>query len=152
MKVDIEGMDSVCLEGLLSVKEKPKYISVEASATSIKDTFTQLHLLDQLGYTRFKIVPQLNITEQRCPNPAREGIFVDHRFEGGSSGLFGEEAPGEWRPLDSVKWDYRRIHLDYLMVGPNNGIFRNFPSRKIRRLLETVFLNGLGWHDTHATF
>ena len=152
MKVDIEGMDSVCLEGLLSVEEKPKYISVEASATSIKDTFTQLHLLDQLGYTRFKIVPQLNITEQRCPNPAREGIFVDHRFEGGSSGLFGEEAPGEWRPLDSVKWDYRRIHLDYRMVGPNNGIFRNFPSRKIRRLLETVFWNGLEWHDTHATF
>jgi hypothetical protein len=101
MKVDIEGMDSVCLEGLLSVEEKPKYISVEASATSIKDTFTQLHLLDQLAYTRFKIVPQLNITEQRCPNPAREGIFVDHRFEGGSSGLFGKEVPGEWRPLDS---------------------------------------------------
>jgi FkbM family methyltransferase len=139
MKVDIEGMDSVCLEGLLSVEEKPKYISVEASATSIKDTFTQLHLLDQLGYTRFKIVPQLNITEQRCPNPAREGIFVDHRFEGGSSGLFGEEVPGEWRRLNSVKWDYRRIHLDYRMVGPNSGIFRNFPSRKIRRLLKQSF-------------
>jgi hypothetical protein len=108
MKVDIEGMDSVCLEGLLSVEEKPKYISVEASATSIKDTFTQLHLLDRLGYTRFKIVPQLNITEQRCPDPAREGIFVDHRFEGGSSGLFGEEVPGEWRPLNCVKWDLPR--------------------------------------------
>ena len=75
MKVDVEGMDSVCLEGLLSVEEKPKYISVEASATSIKDTFTQLHLLDQLGYTRFKIVPQLNITEQRSAPTRQERAF-----------------------------------------------------------------------------
>ena len=93
MKVDIEGMDSVCLEGLLSVEEKPKYISVEASATSIKDTFTQLHLLDQLAYTRFKIVPQLNIAEQRCPNPAREGIFVDHRSKAARAGCSARRSP-----------------------------------------------------------
>src|SRR5262245_57866786 len=99
MKIDIEGMDSVCLEGLLSVEEKPKYVSVEASATSPQDTFTQLRLLDQLGYRRFKVVPQHRVTEQRCPNPAQEGIFVDYRFGGDSSGLFGEEAPGEWTPL-----------------------------------------------------
>jgi FkbM family methyltransferase len=152
MKVDIEGSDFLCLEGLLTVKERPKYVSVESSATSIEDTFAQLDLLDRLGYRRFKIVPQHNIAEQRCPDPAREGIFVDHRFENGSSGLFGEETPGEWRSLESVKWDYRRIHLDSRMVGPNHGIFRNFPSSKIRRLLETLFWRGRGWYDTHATF
>ena len=152
LKIDIEGSDSLCLEGLLTVKERPKYVSVESSATSIRDTFAQLTLLERLGYTRFKIVPQHTITEQRCPAPAREGIFVDHRFERGSSGLFGEETPGEWRSLESVKWSYRRIHLDSRMVGPNNGIFRNFPRGRAKRLFEALFWRGGGWYDTHATF
>lgn len=152
MKIDIEGSDSLCLEGLLMVKGRPKYVSVESSATSIRDTFKQLTLLERLGYTRFKIVPQHTITEQRCPTPAREGLFVHHRFERGSSGLFGDETPGEWRSLESVKWRYRHIHLDCRMVGPNNGIFRKFPSGKTKRLLDALFRRGGGWYDTHATF
>jgi FkbM family methyltransferase len=152
MKVDIEGFDFLCLEGLLNLPEKPKYVSVESSATSIRDTLQQLNLLDRLGYTKFKIVPQAHIDEQQCPNPAREGVFVDYRFERGSSGLFGEETPGEWRDLNGMKWEYRRIHLDCRIVGPNNGIFRNFPIWRVTRLLHTVFPRALGWYDTHATF
>lgn len=152
MKIDIEGAGILCLAGLLNSEEKPKYISVESNATSIKDTFAQLTLLDRLGYTKLKIVLQHKIDNQRCPNPAREGVFVDYRFEGGSSGLFGEETPGDWQSLERVKWHYRRIHLEYRMVGANNGIFRNFPSWKVRRLLETEFWRGIGWYDTHATF
>ena len=152
MKIDIEGSDALCLEGLLTMKERPKYVSIESSATSIRDTFAQLTLLERLGYTRFKIIPQHTIHEQRCPAPAREGIFVDHRFERGSSGLFGDETPGEWRSLESVKWSYRQIHLDSRIVGPNNGIFRNFPGGKAKRLLEALFRRGGGWYDTHATF
>jgi FkbM family methyltransferase len=152
MKIDIEGSDFLCLEGLLTVQDRPKYVSVESSATSIRDTFLQLTLLERLGYTKFKIIPQHTIFEQRCPTPAREGVFVDHRFERGSSGLFGEETPGEWRSLASVKSAYRQIHLDCRMVGPNNGIFRNFRDGKTKRWLQTLFWRGGGWYDTHATF
>src|SRR6266481_309562 len=67
MKIDIEGFDFLCLEGLLGMEEKPKYVSVESSATSIRDTFLQLALLDRLGYTKFKIVPQHEIDEQDAP-------------------------------------------------------------------------------------
>jgi FkbM family methyltransferase len=151
MKIDIEGADILCLTGLLYSEERPKYISVESSATSIRDTFTQLTLLDRLGYRKFKIVSQANISDQRCPNPAREGIFVDHRFEGGSSGLFGQETQGDWQSLERVKWNYARIHLECRMVGLNNGIFRNFPNWRVRRWLRTVFPRGMGWYDTHAT-
>jgi FkbM family methyltransferase len=151
MKIDIEGADSLCLSGLVHAEERPEYVSVEASATSIKDTFAQLSLLDRLGYTKFKIVPQRTIADQRCPNPAREGVFVDYRFEPGSSGLFGEETPGEWQSLARVRRRYLRIHLEHRLVGPNNGIFRNFPSSRVRRLLESVFWRGVGWYDTHAT-
>lgn len=151
MKVDIEGADALCLSGLIHADERPKYVSVEASATSIRDTFAQLSLLERLGYTKFKIIPQRTIAEQRCPDPAREGVFVDHRFEHGSSGLFGEETPGEWQSLARVRSRYLRIHLEHRLVGPNNGIFRNFPSSRVRRLLESVCWRGVGWYDTHAT-
>ncbi len=151
MKIDIEGADILCLAGLLYSEERPKYISVESSATSLTDTFAQLTLLDRLGYRKFKIVPQSNISDQTCPNPAREGIFADHRFEDGSSGLFGQETPGDWQSLERVKWQYAWIHLECRMVGLNNGIFRNFPNRRVRTLLRTAFPRGMGWYDTHAT-
>jgi FkbM family methyltransferase len=152
MKIDIEGADSLCLSGLLDAEERPRYVSVEASATSIKDTFAQLSQLERLGYTKFKIIPQRTISGQRCPDPAREGVFVDYRFEPGSSGLFGEETPGEWQSLTRVRLRYLRIHLELRLVGPNNGVLRNFPISSVRRLLRSVFSRGIGWYDTHATW
>jgi FkbM family methyltransferase len=152
MKIDIEGADILCLSGLLHAEERPRYVSVEASATSVKDTFAQLSQLERLGYTKFKIIPQRTISGQRCPDPAREGVFVDYRFEPGSSGLFGEETPGDWQSLTRVRWRYLRIHLELRLVGSNNGVFRNFPSSSVRRLLRSVFSRGIGWYDTHATW
>jgi len=152
MKIDIEGSDILCLRGLLNLTDRPKYISVEASATSIKDTFTQLKLLKQLGYTKFKIVPQHNIENQKCPNPAREGFFIDYQIEPGSSGLFGEETPGKWKSVERTQLAYIMIHFECRMIGPNNGVFRNYPSNKARRLLKMIFRNGYGWFDTHATY
>ena len=153
MKIDIEGSDILCLSGLINSKEKPKYISVEASATSIKETFTQLKILEQLGYTKFKTVPQHNIQNQRCPNPAREGVFVDYQIEPGSSGLFGEETPGEWRSIQRVKLEYLRYYIECRIIGLHNGVFRNISSQKIKKLLQNMFKRGSGgWYDTHATF
>ena len=150
LKIDIEGSDALCLEGLRGAEDKPKFVSVEASATSFRETVEQLTLMEELGYTRFKIVSQHDIAEQRCPNPPLEGRFVDHHFEPGASGLFGQETPGPWRSLASVRREYRSIHLQHRLVGPNHGIFRSFPSWKVRQLLDKVFPKGGGWYDTHA--
>ena len=153
MKIDIEGSDILCLNGLIHSKEKPKYISVESSATSIKETFTHLKMLKQLGYTKFKTVAQQNIQNQRCPNPAREGTFVDYQFEYGSSGLFGEEIPGKWRSIQRVKLEYLRYHIECRIIGLHNGVFRNTSNQKIKKLLRRIFKRGAeGWYDTHATF
>lgn len=151
MKVDIEGNDIFCLTGLRPLAEKPNYISVESSATSVKDTLEQLDVLSELGYTRFKIISQHDIARQTCPNPAREGVFIDHTFKWGSSGLFGEETPGAWESLAQVRSEYRRIHFECRMAGPNNGIFRNVNRWKVQRLLDRMFPRGKGWFDTHAT-
>ncbi|MEM7223021.1 MAG: FkbM family methyltransferase [Pseudomonadota bacterium] len=152
MKVDIEGNDIFCLTGLRSLGEKPKFISVESSATSEKDTMEQLDVLAELGYTRFKIVSQHDVARQTCPNPPREGLFVDHSFTWGASGLFGEETPGPWKSLDQVRSEYRRIHFDCRMAGQNAGIFRKVNRWKMRRLLGRMFPRSKGWFDTHATY
>ena len=153
MKIDIEGSDILCLRGLLNASDRPKYISIESSATSIKETFSQLRLLEKLGYTKYKTVPQHNIEKQKCPSPAREGIFVDYQIKPGSSGLFGEETPGEWRSIQRVKLEYLRYHIECRIIGPHNGVFRNISSQKIKKLLQNMFKRGAwGWYDTHATF
>jgi FkbM family methyltransferase len=143
MKIDIEGADILCLKGLHGLNDKPRYISLESSATSLKDTLEQLDVLDQLGYTKFKIVPQHSVQKQRCPT------LADYRFPKDSSGGFGEESPGKWQSLDTVKRKYRAIHFESRLVGPNNGIFRKLIPKRIARIL---FPRGTGWHDTHATY
>lgn len=152
MKVDIEGFDFLCLEALIGLDDKPRYVSAESSATSILDTMRQLILLRRLGYTRFKIVPQHNIEEQTCPDPPREGRRAEHAFIQGSSGLFGEETPGEWVSFARLFGKYQRIHLDCRMVGQNNGIFRGLPNSSMKHFLEKLCWRGRGWYDTHATF
>lgn len=152
MKIDIEGSDHICLRDLVKLNDKPKYISIESSATSVHDTMEQLRLLEFLGYTKFKIVSQHNINEQICPFPSRESIYIDHKFIRGSSGLFGEETPGAWLSLEEVRRNYRKIHFDCRMIGPNNGILRKILNWRTKHMLQIMFPRGLGWYDTHATF
>ena len=79
LKIDIEGADILCLQALSEFDEKPKYVSIEAGLNSFEETFTELSLLWNLGYREFKIVNQALNGKVRCPNPPREGSFVDYR-------------------------------------------------------------------------
>lgn len=152
MKIDIEGFDRLCLEQLHELGMKPRHVSVESSATSMSETFGLLDLLERMGFTRFKIVPQHDIRHQVCPSPAREGSYVDYAFSSGSSGLFGNEAPGAWSDLASVRKKYRRIYFDYAMVGTHHGILRRLRRWPLRPILDKVFHHGRSWYDTHATW
>jgi hypothetical protein len=152
MKIDIEGADLDCLMALRHSAMRPQHVSVESSATSMADTFAQLEVLYELGYRRFKIVAQHAVSKQRCPFPAREGAFVDHRFPPTSSGLFGEEAPGDWISLTRLKRLYRRYHALIRLVGPHTGMYRRVRNRWVRAGLRRVFPGAFGWYDTHATF
>lgn len=150
LKIDIEGADVDCLAELAKLAARPRYISVEASGTSLHDTLAQLTLLDRLGYRRFRIVPQHTVCDQRPPQPAREGAYVDHVFPRGASGLFGEEAPGPWLSLTRAQWLYRRIHAEMRLIGPNNGLFRGIQGEWAKAALRRAFPWGIGWFDTHA--
>ncbi len=150
LKIDIEGMDFLAIRQLLNLKERPKYLSIESEKISWKKLVQECSFLKQLGYTKFKIVNQKKITTQRCPNPPLEGKFVSHKFEEGSSGLFGEELPGTWMSFDECIKAYRKIFQQYQLFG-DYGLFNKrylkFAMRKIG-----IKYPDIGWYDTHATW
>ena len=161
IKIDIERADLLCLEALLDSCDRPKYLSIESSKTSFEELVSEFCLLQRLGYKKYKIVDQSRVREQHLPNPAREGRFVDHVFEDGSSGAFGRELAGEWLTLEQALQAYMRIFKKYHLDGDfgliarvvrdsnvlsfaNNILRRSQVLRRIRSRLRA------GWHDIHA--
>ena len=164
LKIDIEGADRLCLEALLDSDDRPRFVSMESSKTSFEDLVQELRLLQRLGYRKFKVVPQHRVEEQRLPNPPREGKFVEHVFEAGSSGAFGRELPGEWLSIEQALDVHRRLFKKYRMFGDSgvvSSIVREsglasrvravareiLPRRLLRKLKSRV---DPGWYDTHA--
>lgn len=152
MKIDIEGHDHLCLSGMDESSDRPRHISIESSATSFETTLAQLEQLRRLGYTKFKMVLQNEISRQKCPAPAREGRYIDYQFQSSTSGLFGEELPGTWLDFCRVVEAYRRFYRKVAMIGPHNGIFRRVKSKFAQRVLGRLFYPGGGWYDTHASY
>lgn len=146
MKVDIEGSDLLCLEALRSTSTRPRYVSIESNKLSLGDVSQEFDLMAELGYGGFKVVPQHHVADQHPPVPSREGLSVDHIFNEGSSGLFGEEAPGDWVDAASALQIYRPIFGRYRWVGDDPMI----KSWRVRTLLQRCFGFAAGWYDTHA--
>lgn len=138
LKVDIEGADMLCIEGLRDVECRPKYISLESSITSWKEVLREFDLFEELGYTRFALV------NQRKPHKSgqftnRSGVPVSHTFADDASGPFGEYLQCEWLTKREAISRYKRIFLLYKTMG-NDTLLAGVG----RRL-------GLDyWFDTHA--
>lgn len=137
LKVDIEGSDVLCLEALREFAARPKYISIESSRDSWSKLLAEFALFKELGYTRFKVVPQQKVLSQICPFPALEGNYVDHRFQWDASGMFGKEAPGEWLTESEALRVYRRIFIRHkLLIDERSLIHRALRGQRI--LLEKM--------------
>ena len=151
LKVDIEGMDRVCLKALEQFECKPDFLSIESEKREFDALLAEIDLLDALGYTGFKAVQQEQIGRQHEPKPAREKQRVGHHFSEGASGLFGRDLPGRWVCANSVKQRYRRIFMEYRLFG-DFGMFSHFwLGRALRKILKTLLNRPLpGWYDTHA--
>ena len=149
LKIDIEGADLLCVEALEQFSERPRYVSLESTMTSWRGLLEEFAILRRLGYRRFKVVNQLRVPLQTCPKLSREGRYVAQTFVHGSSGTFGDEAPGEWLSEKQAILKYRRIFVEYRVFG-NDGVFDHFnwERRFIWRLKQ--FLPQRVWYDTHA--
>jgi FkbM family methyltransferase len=147
MKVDIEGSDLLCLEALRSAPTRPRYLSIESNKLSLTGVRQELDLMAELGYGGFKVIAQHRVADQHPPVPSREGRSVDHVFNEGASGLFGEEAPGRWVDASSALRLYRPIFMRYRLVGDDPMI----KSWRVRTALQRLGF-AAGWYDTHARY
>jgi len=152
MKIDIEGADTLCLEGLHHFDQRPRFVSIEIDLISFADGFASIVHLWNLGYRDFKLVNQANNKRVTCPNPPREGIFVPARFDAHTSGPFGEESPGEWLDIEALLARYQKIMHEQRLFGAS-GKYYHTPLRHLskwtRRL---VGWEPVGWYDLHARF
>lgn len=146
LKIDIEGADILCLKALMEFNERPKYISIEAGLDSFEETFTELSLLWNLGYRKFKIVNQALNGNIRCLDPPVEGLFVDYRFDGTCSGPFGEEAPGKWMSVEKTFVKYRRLLTEQKYFGASGKLYKT----PFHRLYVALKREPAGWYDIHA--
>ena len=103
--------------------------------------------MSHLGYSKFKIVRQGHVPLQSCPNPPREGRFVEYKFPYGSSGMFGEEAPGEWISGDRAVEGYRKIVRVQRLFGDKGWVRRLPLGNKITNFISP----DVSWYDTHAS-
>jgi FkbM family methyltransferase len=151
LKIDIEGMDAICLNALQDFEEKPDYISIESEKVSFNKLQEEFDLFAKLGYSKFQAVDQSIVTKQREPKNSKEGQFVGYTFEKGSSGLFGSDLPNKWKTQNQILTVYKRIFIGYKILGDYSQL-RNY---KIGILLLKV-IDKLapkpipGWYDTHA--
>lgn len=145
LKIDIEGMDMVALASLDAFYDRPKYISLESDKCSFRALREEFATLRRLGYSKFKIVDQNGVPKQREPSPAMHGVTSGQPLAYGSSGLFGEEAPGSWISEEDAIERYRSIFLRYALVGDDPYL----RSKALRKVLKYLGFQA-SWYDTHA--
>ena len=88
--------------------EVPRYLSMESEKRTWEGLIHEFDLFTELDYDRFKIVSQRKAHHQRS---------ADFTFRKGASGMFGEDAPGEWMTRDQAVRAYGRIFLNYRVAG-----------------------------------
>jgi FkbM family methyltransferase len=147
LKVDIEGADLLCVKALQQFDSKPKFISIESDKTSWNNLLKEFKILKELGYQKFKVINQRKISQQVCPFPEKEGKYLEHQFEFGSSGLFGEETPGKWLSETQAINLYKRIFLYYQIFRMNGFIYKVNLGKKLLEKFQVIE----PWYDTHAS-
>ncbi len=151
LKIDIEGMDLICLKKLIKTDIRPKHISIESNITSFAELKAEFDVFEKLGYKEFYLQQQVHIPQQKIPNTSIEGHYLDFNFKPGSTGLFGDDLKGTWVGKNKALIRYRKIFLAYQLFGNNSLLQRSDTGKKfLYRLRKIIGWNFPGWFDTHA--
>lgn len=155
LKIDIEGMDMACVEGLWELAAVPKYLSIESAVTSgnacFDRGFTELAQLWSLGYRQFKYVDQSLLERLDGKLLQFEGDRLRYTHVRESSGPFGEDSPGEWSGIKTTLRQMRRLIAYQNTIGFGGRNFGRLWSRvgaRMRRHLTGRRTHS--WYDLHA--
>jgi len=109
-------------------------------------------LLEGLSYDRFAAVQQSGLYRRIRALRTRTlaGTPFRHRFENFTSGPFGEDVQN-WGPRDEVLATYRRIFMEYRLLGDRSPLRRTRAGVLLLENLARIVHRPLpGWYDTHA--
>lgn len=137
LKIDIEGADMLCLEGLFAFQERPHFVSFESDRKTLSALRSELSILSRLGYRKFQLVEQKKVQQYKPPFPAREGAYVDCEIALEASGLFGNELPNRWKSPAEFSAQYLQVMVRDRIAG------------LAKRLHMPNLLRG-SWYDIHA--
>jgi FkbM family methyltransferase len=153
LKVDIEGLDMLCIRALKQLENVPDFVSIESNVSSppgsLELVFDELSALWELGYRRFAYVDQTKHPARKPPKPPMEGRFADVAFTENCSGLFGEELPVRWDTIDKTLRRAQILRYQYNAAGYGGRWTRTVPSRAYRMVLRLAGRR-FGWYDLHA--
>jgi FkbM family methyltransferase len=155
LKIDVEGADQLVLEALKQQVDLPQYISVESDKIDFDELGSQLALLRELGYRKFKAVQQQQIPGSVVQTRTRDNRTIQHVFESGASGPFGEDLDGEWLDHEGIVRRYRLIFRDYRFFG-DDSVLARFTTLALPFKASYKIFTGQrgplpGWYDTHAS-
>ena len=153
MKIDIEGNDTICINGLTDVTA-PRYISIEMAHSGGDRDIERLY---ELSYREFKIIRQDDFWYQVT---AENMSFCDPIIRGTSSGLLQwkiapERVKKRWRGFRS-KLSGRKIGESGPWGENTSGAWHSVEHaysvwRFLHELDERLGTQGLGgWYDIHA--
>lgn len=152
LKIDIEGMDLVCLRKLLDLDCRPKYVSIESEKVSFASLLDEFETLHSLGYRKYYIQQMETISSSKVPPNSDEGEYVEYKFPSGSTGLFGSDLRDNWLSKDEALSRYRDIFKDYKYFGDYSPLRRTSLGKSFLSVLSKVAGRPLpGWYDTHAS-
>lgn len=149
LKVDIEGLDMLCVRALRAFDERPDFVSVESAVSSLDaplgHAFDELAELWSLGYRRFAYVNQNAHPFRSAPTPPREGRYVGTPLTFTQSGYFGEEMPERWRPIGRTLLRAQAIRIHHNLCG-YGGAWTDKPLTR-----PYAWLANLAWHARHPS-
>lgn len=154
LKVDIEGLDMLCIRALHHFEPRPAFVSIESAVTSnqaaAQDVFDEIAELSSLGYQSFKYVNQAKHPKVQMPYPPKEGAFVNAQFETRDSGPFGLETPGRWYPATEALLRAQPIRTHHNVIGLGGRWSRTLPARAYG-FIRYKMPRKPGWYDLHAS-
>jgi FkbM family methyltransferase len=145
LKIDVEGVDMLCVEALNTASCRPKFISLESTKTSWSDLLKEFKTFESLGYTKFKVVREGRHKSGHFT--ARDGREFRYAFDIDASGPFGEDLDGPWLSRRRAILRYVPIFLLYKTIGDNTWLARHLG--RIPRVGDALNVI-VGWYDTHA--
>lgn len=162
LKIDIEGLDMLCVRALRTQAVRPDFVSVESAVSSLaaplEAAFDELAELWTLGYRRFGYVNQNAHPWRTAPWPAREGAYVDGAVTSTQSGFFGDELPVAWSGLGATLMRGQALRIHHNLSGNGGAWTRNPLTRPYWWLARSLWrarhgdgVDGWrGWWDLHA--